>query len=550
MTALSSNQRQLSAESSDAVAFVPLGIPFECILEFIQRHGGESAFEGLTTSQVKRRFIMPETLHSKLSLCEQLRAAGDTRVADAQIFVSHAWQYKFMDVVRALQSFLAAEADGAGARLWLDAFSTSQHETYCRPPLWWQRTFVNAIGRMGRLVMVLTPWVNPIALSRAWCILELFACINSRSTFNVALPPDQYSSIFDAGLNENFIVMLSKVQCETSECSREEDRLRIFDTVRAAVGFSAMDRLVFQSLSDWLLKQLNAEKMLRLGAGDLPRSLQMSRNLALLLNTLGRPFDAEKELQEAMRLIKAPQMNSSFQKSAQQHPSEFFLLMSDFGLTCLKQVRNDESTEIYDELFKMTGDHLILMNLAMAHRASQRFVEAERLYNQCLQTRIQLLGPEHQQTIVCMNSLAVTYRELKQFHLAEPLFLQVIEIGKRTLGEHHTNTEAAVLGLANCYRDQRLFAEAEKLYIKLLKSARRTKGFLHPETLDVLANLANVNGDLGFWEKDINRYKSAEKMYTEAIQLGIETIGAQHPLVVRWQSNFAIDMQAKKMLFG
>jgi tetratricopeptide (TPR) repeat protein len=338
-----------------------------------------------------------------------------------------------------------------------------------------------------------------------------------------------------------------------------------------------MDRLVFETLRDWLLKQLNTEKVLCHQTGDLPRGLKVSRNIAALLNTLGRPFDAEKELHDAMRLLKAPHVGSvSDEKSWMRTlPSEFrsedvYLLMSDYGLTCLKQGRHDEATAIYEDLFKSTGDHLFLMNLAMCHRASLRFDDAERLYTQCLEMRKQLLGAEHHKTMVCMNSLAVTYRELKKFELAEPLFLQVIDIGKRTIGEHHTDTEAAVLGLANCYRDQRRFSEAERLcvlllpqalptrylcnilkrYTAVLKNAQRTKGFSHPETLDVLANIANVNGDMGFYEEDINRYHAAEKMYREAIEKGIETVGPQHPLVVRWQKNFAIDMQAKKMLFG
>jgi hypothetical protein len=183
-------------DPTDPDWFDPLGIPLVCILEFIERHGGRPAFEGLTTSQVKRRFIMPETSASKQSLCDQLRCGGDPRVQEAQWFVSHAWQYQFLDVVSSLQLFLASEPDGGTATLWFDAFSTSQHDTYARSPLWWQRTFVNAIGRMGRLLMVLTPWTNPVTLTRAWCILELFACCNSRSRFEVAMPPDQYVSPF------------------------------------------------------------------------------------------------------------------------------------------------------------------------------------------------------------------------------------------------------------------------------------------------------------------------------------------------------------------
>jgi tetratricopeptide (TPR) repeat protein len=519
-----------ATDPSDPDWFDSLGLPLSCILEFIQRNGGEAAFLGLTTSQVKRRFIMPETLATKQSLCEQLRCAGDMRVKDAQWFVSHAWQYQFLDVVHSLQAFLAQEPRGTELTLWFDAFSTSQHDTYSRPPLWWQRTFVNAIGRMGRLVMVLTPWTNPITLSRAWCILELFACVNSRSRFQVAMPPDQYQSIINVantalGLVDDYVSMLSKVQCESSQCSREEDRLRIFETVRAAIGFVAMDRLVFETLGGWLLQQLNAKKLSCYQQGDTTHGTQLSRKIAKLLNTLGRHLDAETELKEAMHSIGAPQASDvargvDLQNWVRLLPADtrslFLAIFSDFGMTCLRQGRYSDSTEIYEALMPLeegSENHCaILLNLATSHRASKRFAEAERLYVQCVDMSTRAYGPEHHQTMVCMNSLAVTHRELKKFDLAEQVFLKVIDIGKRTIGENHTDTQAAVVGLANCYRDQGRFDAAEGLYVSTLEYARRTKGFSHPETLDALANLASLNGDLGCFDRDSRRFNAAEKM--------------------------------------
>jgi hypothetical protein len=32
--------------------------------------------------------------------------------------------------------------------------------------------------------------------------------------------------------------------------------------------------------------------------------------------------------------------------------------------------------------------------------------------------------------------------------------------------------------------------------------------------------------------------------------MGTETLGSDHPLVVRWRSNFAVDMQAKQLALG
>jgi hypothetical protein len=102
--------------------------------------------------------------------------------------VSHAWQYQFLDLVGALEAFFA---DKPGAILWMDLISASQHTTFDRPPEWWQHTFISAIGRMGQVVMVMTPWHNPICLTRAWCLIELYASRSSGSIFGVAFPPSQ-----------------------------------------------------------------------------------------------------------------------------------------------------------------------------------------------------------------------------------------------------------------------------------------------------------------------------------------------------------------------
>ena len=127
-----------SATQSPADDFPIDGFPFPFLREFIDANGGEAAFEGLTTDDVKDRFIVPQTLASKLSLCAQMKRAGDARVQPATWFVSHAWRYKFLDLVKALEAFFADK--GGVIVIWLDLFSTSQHSTFSKPPEWRQQT--------------------------------------------------------------------------------------------------------------------------------------------------------------------------------------------------------------------------------------------------------------------------------------------------------------------------------------------------------------------------------------------------------------------------
>ena len=560
---------QAAIHPTDPDWFDPLGLPLACILEFIDRNGGRAVFDGLTTSQVKRRFIMPETAATKRSLCDQLRCSGDARVQEAQWFVSHAWQYKFLDVVASLQLFLASEPDGDTATLWFDAFSTSQHDTYARSPLWWQRTFVNAIGRMGRLLMVLTPWTNPVTLTRAWCILELFACCNSRSRFELAMPPDQFRAIFDVHdklIEDDYLSMLSKVQCERSECSRAEDRERIFAVVRSSIGFEAMDRLVFDTMVGWVLTQLETKKQLHYRDEDPFMFFSFCLKSATVLSAVGRHVDAEAQLNEAARhlgvrqAISATNFELCLQDISQKSRPLFFQIFTSLASVLSRQRRYDESAHIHQrlesimemipEVFNETERVANMFNLALSFRGRKEFVEAERLYTKCLSALTRLLGAEHPKTVVCMNSLAITYRELNKYQDADALFLKVIDISKRTIGENHADTQAAIKRLANRYRKQFRFVEAEPLYVSNLECGRRTDGFSHPDTLDSLANLACMNGDLGALNKDRSRYERAFSMYDEAIATGTETMGANHPLVLRWKRNLAADKENYRMDFG
>jgi hypothetical protein len=277
-----------SASSVVADTFPIDGAPLSCLREFVKSNGGETAFEGLTTHEVKDRFILPKTQATKLSLCAQMKQDGDARIQPATWFVSHAWRCKFLDLVCALEAFFADK--GGVAIIWLDLFSTSQHCTFSKPPEWWQQTFISAIGRMGQMVVVMTPWDNPVCLTRAWCLIELYACRSSGSHFGVAFPPAERIR-FLGEISERpaaFCDMLGKVNTEKSDCSRDEDRERIFTAVRGLDGgFSALDRSVLSTMTEWLQRQLEEEMAGAAASGQEDVECKMMNALASVLGNNG-----------------------------------------------------------------------------------------------------------------------------------------------------------------------------------------------------------------------------------------------------------------------
>ena len=104
--------------------------------------------------------------------------------------MSHAWKYKFRDVVAALRAFEArgAAAGDAAPFYWFDCVSVDQHAAQSFPREWWSTTFRDAIGAMGHTVMVLSPWDKPFTLTRAWCLWEVFCSVDTGAEFSVCLP--------------------------------------------------------------------------------------------------------------------------------------------------------------------------------------------------------------------------------------------------------------------------------------------------------------------------------------------------------------------------
>jgi len=140
---------------------------------------------------------------TQLSLCEQLQAEGNDGVGVATWFVSHAWMYTCVELLETLEHLFTGEPQGLDTCIWLDMVSTSQHGTFSRPPEWWRQMFILAVQSMGNLVMVMAPWYKPVTLTRAWSILELYACSSSGCRFEVAFPEAQRADMAEGLMWEN-----------------------------------------------------------------------------------------------------------------------------------------------------------------------------------------------------------------------------------------------------------------------------------------------------------------------------------------------------------
>ena len=218
------------------------------------RHSQDVATLPFTTTDVCNNFLKPSCTEAKAqSYVEYLTEMSSPNVGRATVFISHAWKYNFLDVVDALQHHFSSEPD---VYIWFDLFSNNQHKAPNLPFEWWSDTFLNAIGKLGRVVMVLSPWNNPIPFTRAWCLWEIYCAVETKSRFEVAITPDQHDAFVEGITSDSsqFYKMLANINVENSESFNPADKNRIFNAVKIIDGgFSALNSMVIGKMRDWVL---------------------------------------------------------------------------------------------------------------------------------------------------------------------------------------------------------------------------------------------------------------------------------------------------------
>jgi tetratricopeptide (TPR) repeat protein len=408
-----------------------------------------SALEGLTTTEVCERFIKPVTESSQSSYCDFLREVKHEAVNEATVFISHAWKYKFLDVADSLAHHFRQTLEVV---VWFDLFSNNQHKAIDLDFSYWATTFQSAIQSFGHTVMVLAPWDHPIPLTRAWCLWELYCTAQTQSKFEVAMIGSAHMHFIDDVLEDSagsINRMLSQIDVKNSECFKPEDRDRIFEAIKTSVGFSELNRMVFEKLRDWVIVAMRGET-----AKD--------QNSTDALNALAGLYQGQGKYEEAEPLyVKCLEVRTSV--LGEKHPNT---LQS-------------------------------MSHLAALYESQGKYVQAELLYVKCLKVTREVLREEHPNTLTSMNNLALLYRNQGKYAEAELLSVKCLEVRTSVLGEKHPDTLSSMNSLALLYLSQGKYAEAELLFVKCHEVMTEELGENHPKTLSSMSILAELRRLLG-----------------------------------------------------
>jgi eukaryotic-like serine/threonine-protein kinase len=174
--------------------------------------------------------------------------------------------------------------------------------------------------------------------------------------------------------------------------------------------------------------------------------------------------------------------------------------------------------------------------LALALHQEGHFAQAETMDRQLLDIEQRVLGPEHRTTLLTMGNLFWTLDSEGRYEEAEKLGRNTFEAQQRALGKDDPDTLLTMRRLATIFDSAGHYPEAEALTRQNLEIRRSVLGPEHPETLLTMSDLGRVL-------KDENRNSEAEAVLRETLTIQRRVLGTEHQNTLATMNSLAITLQ-------
>eukprot|EP00457_Paulinella_chromatophora_P000829 gb/GEZN01000829.1/.p1 GENE.gb/GEZN01000829.1/~~gb/GEZN01000829.1/.p1 ORF type:complete len:1062 (+),score=199.70 gb/GEZN01000829.1/:200-3385(+) len=569
-----------------------LGVSVQYLLAFSETHlQAGSLLPSHTSKDVVENLIKPQTLATKTSFVDQLSASnvGQAQfVRVATVFLSHAWSYKFLDVVDAVRLHWPSPEEQSTVFLWFDIFTVNQHATDTVPGQFWFDAFRTNVKKIGHTVLVQSPWANPVPLTRAWCLWEIHCTADVQAEFEIILSSAEEKSFLQALVTEEGIAqintMLATVDVSVAKAWKLQDQEKILKAVRDSEGgVHGLNKLVIRQLRDWLATTAQASVLKEEATCKDKISSPLMNSVGLLLREQGKLSEAERmfrcalkryeEDQNSVKMMKEQIENclamvnehgivrsmpellfraqagreTKFRESQQEKK---LAMMNNLAGVLYNQGKISEAEPLfrcvlegYEAKFGATDPRILkaVNNLSHLLKAQGKWTEAELLTRRSLEGREKAFGTTHPNTLVVVSNLASLLHSQGKLREAEPLYRRALQGFEAQYGESHPDTLLAVDNLATFLQAQGKLNDAELLYRRALEGREAKLGEMHPDTLITVNNLATLLNDQG-------KLSEAEPLYRRALEGMKAKLGATHPTTQGMANNLATLLKVQSTL--
>jgi len=411
----------------------------------------------------------------------------------ANLFVSFAYQDNYIELVQALKAlFMEQNLDDATTFMSFDMMVNNQFSTDTSDFDWLANTFSDAVKRIGRTVLFLSPCLNPTALGRGWCLYE----ISCSESLVIAVSPTQATSFYEMLTTnyEDVTNAIENIDLENCKCSQMEDQKRIFDVVKACRGgFDKFNGDVKKLLREWLCDAV-LKKVPNLSASDVKlKDLADATCAAKLLDYFCSNFSQKMQLLEEIHKCSIDLLGEDNLETLNVQRNLACAHLGNFDYAKAELICRDVLRQCGEENHDLR--YLTMESLAVALDNQGKFVEAGRFYSCVLNTQKTTLGSDHLNTLSTTVNFAGLLKKLNQLSEAEKLLKDALR-GYQQIGELKM-VHVAQSGLGSICGAQGRYDDAHALLLSAFRGQQILLGLRHPETLQTAVNLVLCNSELG-----------------------------------------------------
>eukprot|EP01147_Barroeca_monosierra_P007014 gene7014-406_t len=484
----------------------------------------------LTAQELCRQYIIPKTdgIGPYLDLLKQDKVLKEQDVGPANMFVSYARSSNIIEVVALLIDF-QRENQQDKYFFWIDFFVldyksvdlSDSRDRYVR-----QLGFL--INEIGQVLLILSPWNAPLALTCTWCIWELHCAARSQKAklFVHQSTADQ-SALLDA-LKEDAGSMLDtvfKVDIKLSETSNPIDKKAIMSAASEMDnGFLKIGSSVETLLQSWLLNILE-NTLKKLESKNKSKTIEYAR----ACNAIGDVCRAKglyglaKDNHEKCFLIE-------YEIFGENHPDSASTLNS-IGNDLFEQGEYEKARSYYQKCLKierltMGDSHEDVAdsysNIGMCF-LKMNDEEAIDYLSQCLKIRITAHGENHPEVITTLMKIGDAYTKFNQFKQAVNYYMQSLQ----SCGQVYSKDDATCLECLRKIGDAyHLGGDYQNaiLYLEMLLTIQTTKSDQDFE------DLLKVHCRLGQVYKEKNDYQRAIQHLMEALNIATASYATENNL--------------------
>ena len=436
-----------------------------------------------------------------------------TSVGVSTDFASHAWKYRFKSLVFAIANHVAVEGlDPTDTFFWLDIATVNQHPEAqaTLPPDYFYTTFRDGISAIGRTVLVLSPWADPIPLTRSWCLWEITCTYTCGAQLSVVLSPNEVEN-FEAALGEDFErveTVMSTIDVSRSEAFLVADQERILAAAHGvAGGVEMLNTDLKNQLREWL--SVCARRLADRLMVDAPRSGGTVAD-STADNSAATNFDAQLKVSVLLEGV-AKLM------TALSRPTESLTL-------------HRRALELRTSTLSATAPLTLTsaFNVATMLVVQNEIAAATSLHEETLQLRQETLGEDHADTLASYSAMGGLRHIQSRFAESEALYRRAINGQRKILGDADPSLYITIAGLAAVMSGTGRASEAEELFMEVLAGCTRTLGWKHAQTL--IWRLQRGGRQLGNAAMDRDERLELEAGLRETLADCREMLGATHDL--------------------